>query len=410
MKKEVKMGILNYIALLSIFIFSGAGTYENSAIQSMIDAWPNIASATIRMVVTLPSLVSLPAMLIIGGIVGKKISYRLSAIIGTALIMIGGAGPFFISSSWSVVIAFRVLLGIGVGVLGMRNPLIYGIVPKEKQAQMIGYGSVLMTAGTTVASPIVGFLTQFSWKHAFLFNGLAVIPLILIILFLKEPAKEMEAEEEIDLEAGDSAQAKSKSGVAGFTWKTWYYIVMAFLTTAAIFPLQSGLTTLMADKGIGTVVIAGTMISAYNLAGTIVNLIISPLMKVFKQYLIGVACVCGAAGSALVVFVPSIPVMFAGMVLAGIGFCCMLCLFQIYNGSTASPGSVAFASTVILSMLYFGIFASSYFISGCHAVLGRGTDAESAMIGGAVVYAVLAIIAFVLKIAPDEYYQGEKEQ
>lgn len=99
MKKETKMSIMNYAALLSIFLFAGAGTFEGSAVQSMIEAWPGVAPSTVRLVVTLPSLVCLPAMLVIGGVVGKKISYRTAAIVGTALVAIGGAAPFFLSSS-----------------------------------------------------------------------------------------------------------------------------------------------------------------------------------------------------------------------------------------------------------------------------------------------------------------------
>ena len=38
MDKRNKMTMLNYIAVLSIFLFSGAGTFMNAAVQTMIDA------------------------------------------------------------------------------------------------------------------------------------------------------------------------------------------------------------------------------------------------------------------------------------------------------------------------------------------------------------------------------------
>ena len=34
--------ILNYIAILAVFIFSGAGTFMNAAVQTMIESWPQI--------------------------------------------------------------------------------------------------------------------------------------------------------------------------------------------------------------------------------------------------------------------------------------------------------------------------------------------------------------------------------
>ena len=90
-----KRGFINYVAVLSVFLFSGAGTFMNAAIQTMIEAWPNLSATTIRMVVSVPPLVSLPVMLVIGSIVGKKISYRACSILGTLCIAVGGVAPFF---------------------------------------------------------------------------------------------------------------------------------------------------------------------------------------------------------------------------------------------------------------------------------------------------------------------------
>ena len=123
-----KMRGVNYIALLSVFLFAGAGTFMNAAVQTMIEAWPDVSVTTVRMVVSLPPLVSLPVMLITGGMVGKKLSYRFCAIFGTLLIALGGVAPFFVSSSWTLVLAFRAILGVGVGFLGMRNALGINVV------------------------------------------------------------------------------------------------------------------------------------------------------------------------------------------------------------------------------------------------------------------------------------------
>ena len=392
------MGIMNYIALLSIFIFTGAGTYETSAVQTMIEAWPTVDPATVRMVVTLPSLVSLPIMLAIGAVVGHKIGYKLSALLGVACIGIGGAGPCLLAPNWTVVMAFRVILGIGIGIIGMRNALIYGLVPAEKQAQIIGYGQVLGTLGTTIASPVVAFLTKFGWNWSFLFNALALVSAVLVILFLPEPEKASESNTASDM--ADSSAADGKSGIAGFTWRTWYYIAALFIATAVIFPLQSGLSSFMELNGIGTVVIAGTMISAYNLSGTVANLFLGQIHKLLGPYVLPVSFAAGAIGTALVLWVPVIPIMFVGLILAGAGFCIILSTVMIYNGSTASEGSKGFASTVILCMLYFGIFASSYYIAGAHAIVHAATDIESSWLVCIIIYAVMAVISLVAKVAP----------
>lgn len=390
-----KKSILNYAAILSVFLFSGAGTFMNAAIQIMIEAWPQLSATTIRMVVSVPPLVSLPVMLVVGAIVGKKISYRTCSILGTLCIAVGGVGPFFLYSSWSVVLLLRAILGVGVGFIGMRNTLVTRSVPPEKAAAYIGYGAVLYNLGNVLANPIVGALAAKNWRFSFLYDAVAFIPLILIILFLKEPA---------EVQASESANPKDSTVVSGgkISWRIYYYMLLQFLTCCTLYPLLSCMATYIDAKKLGSAAIAGTILSSYTLAGAVVNLLIEPLHKFFKRYTISVLCLFVVAGEALVIFMPSIPTLFIGCVLSGIGFSAVITIFQIYNGQEAPAHRVAFTSTLILAMLQLAIFASNYFIVGCHAVFQRATDAESAFVGGMVVYLVLAVCSAVLKVKPEE--------
>ncbi|MDY3998740.1 MAG: hypothetical protein SOY73_06535 [Blautia sp.] len=40
MTQRNQLKIMNYAAILSIFLFSGAGSFMNAAVQTMMDAWP----------------------------------------------------------------------------------------------------------------------------------------------------------------------------------------------------------------------------------------------------------------------------------------------------------------------------------------------------------------------------------
>ena len=72
MKDNNKKAMLNYIAILAIYLFLGTGSWENAAIETMAQAWPAVDITLIRMLGTIPFLVSMPIMLVIGGLVGKK--------------------------------------------------------------------------------------------------------------------------------------------------------------------------------------------------------------------------------------------------------------------------------------------------------------------------------------------------
>lgn len=400
MNKKENLSVLNYLAILSVFLFSGAGTFMNAALQTMIEAWPQLSASSVRMVVSLPPLISLPVMLFIGVVVGKRISYRMCAILGTLLIAVGGVAPYFLSSNWGLILFFRSLLGVGAGFLGMRNALIVRAVPKEKQAAFIGYGSTVMNVGAFIANPIVGILAKYSWKHPFLFDAIAFIPVIIMLFFLREP----EAEEEAPAEEIKEAEAvPAEKGT--FTWRLIYYAIMQLLTTAVLYPMLSGLATYVSVKGIADSVLAGTMLSAYSIAGVVANMFIGQIMGATKKFTIGLMCALAALGQAIVLFVPSVPTLFVGVIFAGAAFNIMISVFQVYNGRVAHPSIMSLSSTIILAMLQLGIFASNYFIIACHAIFQRGTDIESSYVGCMVAYIAMAIFAFIVHVAPQEDYK-----
>ena len=394
-QKTNKLSTLNIAAMLSVFLFAGAGTYENAAIQTMIEAWPDVSTATIRLVVSLPTLFSLPFMLIIGVLAGKKLSYKFCALAGTAMIAAGGVIPFFVTSSWTLVLVCRCVLGIGAGFLGMRNPLIVKSVSGAEQAKYIGWATTLYSLGGFIAGPVVGVLCTYGWNYSFLFNGLAFLPLILQVLFLKEPPKEEESVEK----AAEAAAPKEKVSV---DWRIIYYVIIMAVSTMILYPMLSGLATFMGDKGIGNSVLAGTALSAYSIAGVIANMFLGTVTKVCRKYTIAAMCALIAIGQAVLLFVPSVATVFIGVVLAGAGFGIMMSILQVYNGKVAHPAIMGTCSTVIIAMIQLGVFLHGYFITACDAIFHSSTDVESAYLGCVIISVVLTILSAVLKVWPDD--------
>lgn len=403
-KNQIKQA--GSIAILSIFLFSGAGSFMNAAVQTMMDAWPQLSATTVRLVASLPSLVSLPITLLIGSVVGKKISYRFCAIFGTALIMFAGIAPFFFSSNWMLVLFFRALVGVGVGFIAMRNSLILASVPEEQQARIIGYGSSLMNAGAMAAGPVVGLLAGLGWNFPFLINILAVIPLEIMILYLKEPERATSSVSQASIQKSleSSGNSTEKSVKTKLNWRVIYYILMQFIATAALYPLLSGMSSYMASNKIGSAFLAGIIASSYNLAGVLINLVFHPLIKKLKTRILGVMCIIFAVGMALIVYLPTLPTVFIGVVLAGLSFNTIMSVFQLYNGKTACRTLAPITSTLLIASLSLGNFVSVYFINFCHAVFQRSSDIESTYFGSMICYIILGVLSLVIKIAPKEEY------
>lgn len=416
MTQKKQLTIMNYVAILSIFLFSGAGSFMNAAVQTMMDAWPEYSASTIRLVTSLPSLLSIPITILIGGIAGKKLSHRFCAIFGTALILLAGIAPCFFTSSWILILVFRAVVGIGVGFVAMRNSLIIQTVPEEKQASIIGYGSALMNAGGMLAGPVVGILAGFGWNYSFLFDLLAVIPVLFMIFYLKEsdsissddldPAETANFSYDFDPAENICSSGNCSSGRKN-NWRVYYYVIMQFICTMALYPLLSGMSSYMSSHHIGSAFTAGMTNSIYCLAGVLINLILKQLLKILKQYMLPMMCFIFSIGMGIIVFCPSVPMIMIGAILAGITFNTMMSVFQLYNGKTASPQTVTFFSTLLIAALSLGNFISVYFIELCHMIFQRSTDIESTYFGSMICYLIMGILALIVKAAP-EYIETQK--
>lgn len=395
MTKTQKYGIVNYIAALLVFSCANLGMLMGAAIDTISQAWPDVSMTSIRMILTLPPLVSLPFMLCIGGIVGKKISYRFCAIVGTLLAFIGGVGPYFIYSSWTIVLVFRALMGVGTGLLVVRNSLLTRCIPKEKLAAYMGYGAAINTLANSGVQALVGILTTYSWRHVFLANGFAIVVVIFMLVFLKEPEKEEDAPA-----AESGSVAAAPVGSQRMSWKVYFYIAFQFLGTLTLYPLTACLSSFAADYQITSAAMVGITLSIYALAGAVVNLVINPIKKALGRYTLGLMSLLVAAGYAMVLYIHSFPAMFAGCILAGAGYFVVCTMLQVYNAEETPASRMPFISAVILTMIQLGVFASNYFISGCQAVFHLATEADSSFLGGLIAFAVLGIISIVLRVEP----------
>lgn len=125
MKKDIHF-YLSVSAISAIFFLCGSGGFVNSTIQACIEAWPGVPVESIRMVSTLPSVVSLPVMLLVSRYV-DRIGYRRSMLAGALLMTIGGLGPWFFSPSWTAVLVSRCIAGVGMGFFGLLIAMQLGI-------------------------------------------------------------------------------------------------------------------------------------------------------------------------------------------------------------------------------------------------------------------------------------------
>lgn len=378
-----KTYLLNLIALISIYVINGAGSFENAAVQTMVEAWPSLTPATIRLMITLPSLTSTMIMMIIGQFVGKKISFKNTLILGSIFILSGGVLPFFIHTNWYFILACRIVLGLGMGMLSIRSSMLMLSAKPEDTARFIGLGAVIGSLVSAAIAPITGTLTKLGWYYPFLTNGIIIISLIMILCFVQEPEKTLEK--------------KKTSGKAKIPTLMYILLLAQFILTLVLYPLLSGISTYLVELNLGDASVAGMMLSLYTGSGIVTNLCLKQLQKTFKAYVLPFFLLLPAIGLALVLFTHNIILVAIGVFISGMGFITFSSTVQLYAGAICDENTIVKVSPYLLAMTQFGVFLSSYFIDFTSKLGWFNVEMQNPYFICLLIYLGCAIIAFIYR-------------
>ncbi len=403
--KESKTKILlNQIGILLLYVVGGSGGFEKAAAQACIEAWADVPAASVRSLTTVPGLVCLPVMLLLGLVVGKKIGnvyikFRPILIAGTLMSGICGIIPFFYAPSWGFVMTMRVFMGIGLGIIMLRNGILLKSVSREKKATMVGIGYFCNNITQLIVSPVVGKLVAKGWNYAFLINLITVVVAVLLILFIKEP--------EQDKDAQLSFKKEDKSTKAPVDKRTYLLVLFMLIQINASYPLLSGMSTFIKARDLGDAAVAGMVISSYSIGSMTANFFLGKLHKLLKNNVLWVFYGIFGIGQALVFYALGIAFAFAGTIMCGFGFYGALSSLQAISGKINPPGQITKCSTWIEGANRLGVYTSSYYISLAYIIfgaVGTGSDVEACYFSAIIIYGVLALfnLVFKKKIVPNE--------
>ncbi|BAE82687.1 MFS transporter [Desulfitobacterium hafniense] len=183
--------ILSQLALLSILFLPAGKAAATPALQNISEAFPNAARSAVMLISTLPSLVAIPFALLTGAVVGKKFNYKSMALMGTALIMVGGVTPAFINHEINIILLARAVFGAGIGIMmPLGKLLILKLFDGQARANMLGASAMVGNGGAVFFLMAGSVLCTFNWKYTFYAYLVAALPLIVVFFFLREPEKE----------------------------------------------------------------------------------------------------------------------------------------------------------------------------------------------------------------------------
>ena len=339
--------------------------------------FPDAGDSAIQIVLTLINLTTLPAM-ILEPMLEPKITKRDIAVIGTALMLIGGLMPQVLNSQLWMLYAASVVIGVGLSfVVVTSSSLISDYFTGLDKSRVMGFQSIFVSIGGTIIAKGSGLLTAMAgWKRGYLVFLIA-LPIIIIILLTVPKG-----------ETTPQAEKGEKSGISG---SMVYFGALCLITGIFVATFNTNIAMYIDRKGIGDASTAGTVASIMQVIGIVGGLILGFVVKTFKRFTIGASILVMAAGTALVGLTTSFPTICVGAVLVGIGFA-IRNPGAVTFGANMVPAAQASLAIAIISATYnVGNFISSYVVNPLANMLGE--DIANRFIVSAAALAVIGIVA-----------------
>lgn len=166
----------------------GEFTILTPSIAAFSHHFADTPTTTIMLANSITGMISVPVSILSGSLL-PRVGFRRSAIIGVLIMSLAGASPFLFpdTQDYSVVIASRMAVGVGLGILfPVGNATIIAFFEGERRSRLLGLGVTVQFLFALVYTTVAGFLTEIGWNYSFLTYLVGLVPLAVVVAFMPE--------------------------------------------------------------------------------------------------------------------------------------------------------------------------------------------------------------------------------
>ncbi len=374
------------ISLLAVYFAANVIFITTPALNSWAtEIYSDIPYGTVLFLSTISSLLMIPGSLIAGAVLGRQVKFKTMAVISMGGIIIAGCLPFFIRD-FTFAIIMRAIVGFCIGLgFPLQSTLALKLFDDRERPPVLGAATFVMAAGSITYMLVSGYVTDINAGYSFLVHAILLVPLALVLIFLKERDKEEETENKT------AGSEEKLPGMALFASVMFMFIFFAF------YPVLLNMSAIIDYEGIGAAAISGIISCLYTIGNGLAGLVFAPLYKKTGKFIIPVGAALWAAGSAVFAFGGGLAAIVIGVVVSGVAV-------QIVWPGTVNSFSEyvparkqSMATAVFVSGMNIGCFCTTYFISGVAAVTGSANPRTPCQIG-VVIVVVFAVLWSVVEI------------
>ncbi|MBQ6315359.1 MAG: MFS transporter, partial [Mogibacterium sp.] len=345
----------NFRALLAAYFAANVIFIMSPAINAMATGmFADKSYTAVLLVSTISSLCMIPGSLVAGPIL-NKIGFKKLAIISMGGIAIFGAACAFTNNLY-VIYVLRGIVGFCIGLgFPLQGTMSLQLFNDAERPKYLGWATVSLAVGSVFYMIVSGYLADHDARYSFLLHLITLVPLAVVLIFLKQPTAE-----EI---AANNAESPSKvpehgklPGYAIFTAAMFAFIFFTDYTVLL------NMSSICAYEHIGGATVAGALLSVYCIGNMCGGFLFNPLSKKTGGFVVPVGLILWIAGMGMVAFGHSVPSIVIGVLLNGTAV------------QTVWPGTVNSYSTyvprdkqslavgVFVAGMNIGCFLTTYFI------------------------------------------------
>ena len=288
------------LSLLTIM----AGAVVSPALANIAHAFSEEPYWKIKLVLTMPALFII-VFALLNGKIALLFSKKKVTLVALILYILGGAGGG-LSTNLEMLLVFRALLGISVGLLmPLATGLIADFYSGETRANLMGKSTATSNLGGIIGTLISGFLAEITWQASFTVYLLAVPVFIMALIFLKDP------------EVPKSVNTTPLSLLKRPLLVSWMF--MAFLTMIIFYTVPVNIAIYIEQMNFGESSLSGVAVSLLTGAGFVAGLSFSKAAKFFSSFFLSFCYFMISAGFLLIIYSPNTFVLLTSLFVLGLG-------------------------------------------------------------------------------------------
>lgn len=380
-------GTIHLTALVAIWSVSAIVSLPGLAISPILDdidkIFPKAGELEVSMLESLPSLMTIPFMLLAGRWSVKRNKIAM-LVLGTSIFLLSGIGCM-LSRTLTELIITSTIIGIGAGIIiPLSTGLVVDYFTGDRRVHQLGISSAVNNLTLVVATSAVGYLADIEWHLAF---AVYLLPLVTLLLI---PALSHSRPEP---EPTDGAQNRQKSlNLRIILGLMLFYFAITFMSLIVTF----NTSYLVADAGLRSSD-AGVLISLFFLAimapGFVLNRIISLLgsaVNLWSLIVMGLGLVLMSLPH------PSFTLLAVGAILAGLGYGVMQPIIYDKAATNAPPHLSTLALSLVMVMNYLAILVAPFLTDGIDRLFRTSSHSFAYLTNGimALILALIALFVF----------------